>query len=254
MDKEHPEISKEKQEKVLQIVSSSFYKELVKYGINSSDIISVSMNLLDYATEKKDDDNLVVKDLPDFKISDVQNNWESKNELILEDVKIAPLQESQVQQVTKWLRNKDLDATFIGYLPKTPKDLITYLFHRDRIKYFAIYYQQENFVGLIGCERINEQFKKLEMKKLVGEKKYRGKGIGKSATFLLLYYAYEILKYNKVYIHSIDTNIKNINLNSRFGFNLEGLLYKEVTVNGVFHDVIRMGMLKDKWLRLFEKK
>lgn len=253
MDREYPEISKEKQEKILQIVSSSFYKELVKYGINSSDIVSVSMNLLDYATEKKDESGSIPKELPNFKISDVQDNWESKKELSLNGIKIVPLRKSHIEQMSKWLQNKELDATFIGYLPKTSKELTTYLFHTERTQYFAMYYQQENFVGVIGCERINHQFKKLEMKKLVGEKKYRGKGIGKSATFLLLYYAFNVLKFNKVYIHSIDTNIKNINLNSRFGFHLEGLLYKEVSVKGIFHDVIRMSMLKDRWEKFYKK-
>jgi len=91
------------------------------------------------------------------------------------------------------------------------------------------------------------------MKKFIGEKKYRGKGIGKSATFLFLYYVFNVLKYNKVFIHSMDTNIKNVNLNSHFGFSLEGLLYKEVAVGGVFHDVIRMGLLGKKWQQLFKK-
>ena len=49
----------------------------------------------------------------------------------------------------------------------------------------------------------------------------------------------------------MDTNIKNININSHFGFNLEGLLYNEVSVDDVFHDVIRMGLLKKKWKQLF---
>jgi len=89
MDDPYPEISKEKQEKVLQIVSSSFYKELVKYGINSSDIISVSMNLLDYATDKKDDVKGSHKELHDFKIADVYNNWKSKKELSLDGIKMA---------------------------------------------------------------------------------------------------------------------------------------------------------------------
>lgn len=253
MKSEYPDISKQKQEKILQIVSSSFYKELVKYGINSSDIISVSMNLLDYATDKRDD-KAFHKDLYDFKISDIHDNWKSKKELSLDNIKIVPLLESHIPQVSEWLKNKDLDVTFIGFFPKKLADLKTYMMQSERIKYHAIYYMNTNFVGIIGSERINDTFKKLEMKKLVGVEEFRGKGIGKSATFLFLYYAFHILKYNKVYLHSMDTNIKNINLNSRFGFNLEGLLYKEVSVNGVFHDVIRMGMLKNKWEEFFEKK
>jgi len=89
------------------------------------------------------------------------------------------------------------------------------------------------------------------MKKLIGAAEFRQKGIGKRATFLFLYYAFETLKYNKVYIHSLDTNLNNINLNNKFGFNLEGILYKEVLLSGKYRDVMRMGLLRDTWLAIF---
>lgn len=251
MNDSYSEINKEKQTKVLKIVSSSFYKELVKYGINSSDIVSVSMNLLDYATENPDSGD-THKDLHDFKVSNVHNKWKTANELKLDGIKICPLKEDHISKVALWLKGKEIDQTFIGYFPKEADALKKYMLYTEGIKYFAIY-NDDKFVGIIGGERINRNFKKLEMKKLIGDKKLRGKGFGKSATFLFLYYVFHILEYNKVFIHSMDTNIKNINLNSRFGFSLEGLLYKEVSVKGVYHDVIRMGLLKNKWQQFFEK-
>ena len=56
---------------------------------------------------------------------------------------------------------------------------------------------------------------------------------------------------NKVYIHSRDINIRNINLNSRFGFELEGLFLHDITVRDKRQDVVRMALFKSVWLQFF---
>jgi RimJ/RimL family protein N-acetyltransferase len=89
------------------------------------------------------------------------------------------------------------------------------------------------------------------MKKLVGESGLQGKGIGKRATFGFLYYAFIIRNLNKVYIHSRDINIRNINLNSRFGFELEGAFLDDITVGDKRQDVVRMALFKPLWLQIF---
>ena len=40
-----------RQEQMLKLVTKSFYKELVNYGIQSRDIVTVSMHLLDHVTD-----------------------------------------------------------------------------------------------------------------------------------------------------------------------------------------------------------
>jgi len=250
MDNSYTEINKLKQQKVLEIVSSSFYKELVKYGIDRSDIVSVSMNLLDYATNNNNGSSSSTKALYKFSINNIQDSWKKSGILTLENVSLQNLSDVHIDKIVKWLKANEIHGTFIDFFPKEKRELKEYMLNSPDKKYFAIFFD-DKFVGIIGAERLNKKFSKLEMKKFIGDKEFRGKGIAKSSTFLFLYYAFKILSYNKVYIHSMDTNIKNININSHFGFNLEGLLYNEVSVDGVFHDVIRMGLLKNKWKQLF---
>ena len=85
----------------------------------------------------------------------------------------------------------------------------------------------------------------------MGESGLQGKGIGKRATFGFLYYAFMIRNLNKVYIHSRDINIHNINLNSRFGFELEGVFLEEMNVSGKRQDVVRMALFKPLWVKIF---
>jgi len=245
-------VTKQKQEQILKLVTHSFYKELMNYGVDASDIVTVSVNLLDHITNS---DQYIAGNIEYFntifKLENVNDAWKEKKELSFNGVTIKPLAEEQIPQVKIWLDSPEIAHTFIGLFPKNPDLLIDHMIRQKDHQYFAIFYERVNFVGVIGAEKVESNAKKLEMKKFIGNLNFRGKGIGKKATFLFLYYVFMILNFNKVYIYSIDTNITNINLNSKFGFGLEGILYEEVYLNGQFMDVLRMSLLKETWLDIF---
>src|SRR5439155_18871604 len=117
-------------------------------------------------------------------------------------------------------------------------------------QHFSIDYNNQA-LGITRGENIETTAGKLQMKKLVGESGLQGKGIGKRATFGFLYYAFIIRSLNKVYIHSRDINIRNINLTSRFGFELEGVFLDDSTVSDKRQDVVRMALFKPLWLQIF---
>lgn len=245
------EVNKKKQEQMLKLVTNSFYKELMNYGVDSSDIITVSVNLLDHVTNasKSDQGNSEYYN-NFFTINAVVDEWDQNDKLSFNGVSIKPLQKTHINQITDWLQTADIDQTFIGLMPKDKDRLSDYLLNKSDYKYFAIYHTDIH-VGIIGAENIDHNFKRLEMKKLIGTTEHRGKGIGKSSTFLFLFYVFNKMKFNKVYIHSLDTNIGNININSKFGFGLEGILYGEVFLNDIYRDVLRMGLLKSTWDDIF---
>lgn len=248
----YSDLQKEKQNQILKLVTKSFFKELSSYGVDKSDIVKVSVNLLDHVThqhENDDEEDSLYNKI--FDISDVENTWTRNASLTLANVTIKPLESIQVAKICEWLKEADIKQTFISYFPKDQEELTKNIIGRMDKQYFAIFNDKDAFVGIIGAENINEDFKKLEMKKFIGAKDSQGKGTGKAATFLFLYYVFQILGFNKVYIHSLETNIKNINLNSKFGFELEGILYDEANVGGVFKDVLRMGLLRKDWQRIF---
>jgi len=252
----HPynQIDKEKQHQILKLVTNSFFRELVNYGVDASDIITVSVNLLDYVTKaqnKTSNGNGYYNNL--FTVAKIKDDWEMNRRLILKEVCIKPLTDDMLAQISFWLKTSEIEQTFIRFLPKEVNALNDF-FKKPDVKYFAIFYDTKQFVGIIGAEKIDDSFKKLEMKKFIGAKSFRGKGIGKLATFLFLYYVFEILDFHKVYIHSMDTNIKNINLNSKFGFELEGILYKDARLDNSFRDVLRMGLLRENWRGIFSSR
>ncbi len=52
----YSDLTKEKQNQILKLVTKSFYRELSSYGVQTSDIVKFSVNLLDYVTSSKEDE------------------------------------------------------------------------------------------------------------------------------------------------------------------------------------------------------
>jgi RimJ/RimL family protein N-acetyltransferase len=247
---EEKTMSEEQQEQMLKLVTRSFYKELVNYGVTQAQVLSVAAHLLDNvmqshggARDERASHNQV------FRIPDVRNDWEQGKILSVHDVSITPFDNAFCPLVASWLRPLNVQESFYPRFPHNERELCRYLLAPGR-QYFSILYKNE-LAGIIGAESVDQGPAKMEMRKLVGDAEMRGKGIGKRATFLFLYYAFIVQNFNKVYIYSMDTNVRNLHLNARFGFELEGVFPEEAIVRGERRDIVRMGLCKSTWLKLF---
>jgi RimJ/RimL family protein N-acetyltransferase len=83
-----------------------------------------------------------------------------------------------------------------------------------------------------------------ELRKLIGEPAARGLGYAREATQLWIRYGFEVLKLRKIYLHTLDTALRNIRLNESLGFVVEGILRNEIVFEGVARDVLRMGLCR----------
>jgi RimJ/RimL family protein N-acetyltransferase len=251
-NRENKAVNELQQEQMLKLITKGFYNELINYGIDKKYIITVSSHLLDY----------LLKDLKEttigrddeyynrlFTIQSIQDDWKKKQRLIINDVSISSLKPEMCSQVANWLANPAIKYNFIPSFPESENELKEYFGHPGRT-YFSIHYNNEP-VGIIGADNMDNESRKLEMKKFIGNTGLHGKGIGKYATFLFLYYSFSILDFDKVYIHSGDANMRNIILNSKFGFELEGIFFDDVVIQSTKKDVVRMGLLKARWHEIF---
>lgn len=85
--------------------------------------------------------------------------------------------------------------------------------------------------------------KKSELRKLIGEPIYRGKGFGKEATKLWIQYGISNLGLQKIYLNTLQTNVRNIRLNQELGFKVEGIFRNECIIDGKKFDLLRMGLV-----------
>lgn len=239
-----------RREQMVKLVTKSFYNELVKYGVQENEILRVASHLLDNVMGRGDQPKSSVEYYNDlFTLLSIADEWEPHRRLGVEPVSIRPLDPGLSGKVIAWLGNPAVGESFGSPFPTDEGALRDYFADPSR-EYFRIDYNGEP-VGIIGAENIDPKAGKLEMKKLVGESGLHGKGVGKRATFAFLYHAFMIRKVHKVYIHSRDINIRNINLNSRFGFEVEGVFFDDIEAEGKLQDVVRMALFKPVWLKIF---
>jgi RimJ/RimL family protein N-acetyltransferase len=100
-------------------------------------------------------------------------------------------------------------------------------------------------IGLMGSLDYDEFHNKAEMRKLIGEAEYREKGFAKEATILWIHYGIKNLKLKKIYLNTIENNIRNVTLNMELGFKIEGMLRKECLIDNKYYDILRMGLAVD---------
>jgi RimJ/RimL family protein N-acetyltransferase len=244
---------KKQRDQMLKLVAKSFYNELTNYGVSENEIINMASHLLDNLLAKESKPAEGVEYYNEiFTVASVKDEWADRRQLAIQHVTLRAIQPTEVGKVGTWLKVPAVRESFVSGFPEKKSALRDYFADPSR-EYFGIHYD-EQLVGIVGGENIDLTAGKLEMKKMVGESGLQGKGIGKRATFGFLYYAFMIRNLNKVYIHSPDINIRNINLNSRFGFELEGVFLNDIIVDDKPQDVLRMALFKPLWLQIFSDK
>jgi RimJ/RimL family protein N-acetyltransferase len=118
---------------------------------------------------------------------------------------------------------------------------------------FTIETIEGNIVGVIGLERINLIDGTAYTWTIIGEKQYRRQGFGTEAKILLLDYAFNTLRIEKVSAEIIVNNKSSLSYNERIGFKEEGRLRNQVFREGARHDLIVLGILKDEFTEIFQK-
>ena len=202
-------------EQMLKLVAKGFYNELINYGVNEAEVLTVAGHLLDNLMHKQGPASKTVEYYNHlFAIKDVHDEWADTRRLTVQQLSLSPMDIKMVPKVAAWLREPAIRESFYPHFPDTTEELTRY-FQSPAREYFLIFHEQ-HLAGIIGAENIDTESAILEMRKLVGDPEMHGKGIGKRATFLFLYYVFVIRKFRKVYLHSLDINIRNLNLNGKF--------------------------------------
>jgi RimJ/RimL family protein N-acetyltransferase len=108
-------------------------------------------------------------------------------------------------------------------------------------------------LGMIGLERINLIDGTAVTWQFIGDKQNRGQGSGTDAKMLLLDYAFNTLRLEKVIAEVIVGNKRSLRYNQKIGLREEGRLRKQIFREGTRHDLVLLGMLKDEFREIHER-
>ena len=104
-------------------------------------------------------------------------------------------------------------------------------------------------VGTIGLLSIDRKNSKAEYYIAMGEVDYKGKGVAKEASRLILEYGFEKLDLNRIYLFTEVENVAAQKLFERVGFVREGVIRQDILSHGKYADRIAYGFLREDWGR-----
>ena len=94
-------------------------------------------------------------------------------------------------------------------------------------------------IGMISIIDIDYRNHKCELGRvLIGDKKFRGQGIGSEMVNLLIDYAFNHLNMRKVYCEVFADNTNALHLYKKSGFLVEGTLKSHIYKNGQYKDIV----------------
>lgn len=221
----------------LTALAESIYKETNELGFESADYIKLMNELLEMTMQKNE--TVTKKNETQRKIHKISELPIKSNNLTISLYN----PETDKEIVSKWFNDKSNKLFFLSR--STKNELFPDTLKNDEKNIFAtISVTNGPKIGLLGILNIDKDNRKGEMRKMIGELEYRGRGFARESTEIWLKYCTDFLDLNKIYISTIDTNVKNIALNRQLGFKIEGYLRNEIIINNKEHDILRMAYFK----------
>ena len=224
----------------IETLARSLFKETVKYGFKQVDYLRFVNVLLDMSMrngyQAEIPQNITLSYDPQKKVG---------LPLIGEGIKVREfIEKDDIHILKKWLAEKEgkqflicrttAEAIEIEMFIRNERSLLGVITLRD---------EQQLPIGLLAFLHYDKIQRKAELRKLMGEPEYRGRELAKEATRLWLQFGISRLGLKKIYLNSLDANIRNIKLNEELGFKVEGILRNECCLDGNYHDVLKMAYL-----------
>lgn len=164
-------------------------------------------------------------------------------------ITIRKFQQNDIPKKVEWINNPE-NNKFLHYDLPLNEEKTTQWFMRnmDRTDRFdGVILADGIAIGLIGLLGIDKKNSKAEFYIAIGETSYKGKGVAKQATQLLLKYAFEELELNRVYFFTETENIIVQKMFERIGFKQEGLLEEDILSHGKLVSRYVYALLKKDW-------
>ncbi len=190
---------------------------------------------------------------PDMRIDDLIFDaglkLDGKN-VMLRKLSVADCSDSYLS----WLNDPDVNR-YSGRAPSCTKDqMIEYVSrmnaHGSGHLLMGVFWKSTNeHIGNTLLGPIDKKNANAEISNLIGEKRFWGKGVAVEADRLMIDFAFTILDIHKITIGNIAPNRAATFMSRQLGFVLEGTLKEQMLWNGVFTDVLRFGLLKERFYK-----
>lgn len=170
------------------------------------------------------------------------------NEILVGDkVSIRPITLDDTDDIVRW-RNSDFVRSKFIYRRIITKEMhekwMSDFVFVGNVAQFIIEHNNEK-IGSVYLRDIDNNNLKAEFGIFIGDSTNTSKGKGSEATLLILRYAFNTLKLNKVFLRVLASNYRAIKSYEKVGFIKEGIAREDVIIDDVKHDVLFMSILSN---------
>lgn len=164
-------------------------------------------------------------------------------------IKLRSLELEDSEIVRAWRFDFDNYNYFYEFIPNSAianeEWIKTAIKNKNEINFVIESITDKTPIGIISLIDIDYRNQKCEMGRvLIGNKSYRGKGLGKEIINLLLNYAFSHLNMQKIYCEVFEENTAAKNLYLKSGFVQEGIFINHIYKNGQFKNIIRLAKFR----------
>ncbi len=235
------------QENLFRTIAASLISQFRKSGFDDGALVGFCSEVLDAIT----DESTKTRRTSDGRLEPYENR--SAGECldvpvaIAPEIHIRPFAQNDHGELKKWMLEERIRNSLAIYSLQLILNRPTKAFAKSKCALFCIARLPRNRpIGLVGLLNIDQSSKQGELVKMIGDPRERGKGYASSATRYVINYGFSCLGLNRIYLHTLDGNSKNINLNCSLGFSFEGVLRRAALIGDQLRDVIIMGMLQEE--------
>lgn len=230
-------------QETIEAVARSLYRETIDYGFQQVDYLKFVNLLLDLSLKNA---NNSIREINSFN-SGYNGKTNLRLPLIGERVQIQKFNEDDKDLLEKWIADENGRYFLLARITAKITDIDHLINSADNIIGVITLFDLSP-IGVLAFLDHDKNQRKAELRKLIGEPPFRGKGLAKEATRLWIEYGISTLGLKKIYVNTLDTNIRNIRLNEELGFKVEGILRNECYFDGKYHDILKMGLWSEEFI------
>lgn len=240
-------MKKQISDETIKTIATSFLKQAQKYGFTLSDYLKFTNYLLEEVMQPQSTKSV------DNKKTVYSQSTVKKLPLMTERLIIRRTTKKDLSDIKSWMKDRE-GRFFLLSRVSSQNETIEDVFENENNLLGTICLKDKRPIGLIAYLNIDEFHRKAELRKMIGDIKERGKGYGNEASKAWIEFGLFTLNLEKIYLTTINTDIKNIRINESLGFRVEGLMRNELIIDGEYYDVLQMSLLKE-WVtnkKIFE--
>jgi RimJ/RimL family protein N-acetyltransferase len=174
--------------------------------------------------------------------------------IIGEGVRLRSPERTDIPKFVEWLNDPDVRTGLLLYLPlsldaeqKWFDNMLT-MPAEEQPLVIEIQDQDEwKMIGNIGLHKIDQRCRSAEVGIFIGEKSLWNQGYGTKAMQLILKHGFETLNLNRIMLDVFADNLGAIRAYEKCGFVHEGRKREAAYKNGIYVDILIMGILRSEW-------